>query len=84
MHAIAIYDHALQQLTADIAKATDAVPNIIIQEQLGEFKEVYLAIEKQIFWKVAPEMLPFALQAAYYCFDISYPKGLCSFFSFLE
>ncbi len=45
---------------------------------------VFLVTDNKILDHIEPRDLPFCLMAAYYVFNIEYPKGCHSFYSFLE
>ena len=59
-------------------------PSLLAKElPVGEV-EVFLVCEQQVITKVTGIEAPMALLAAYYSYNMSYPKGTNSFFTFLE
>ena len=60
----------------------EQAPSLLIVGELGDIREVFLVAEGEIFCKIVPVEAPLLLLAAYY--SLSYPKGLVTFYSFLE
>ena len=60
-------------------------PSLVVKELPGgEDAEVFIVCE-QVFISNIPGMeAPFGLLAAYYSYNMQYPKGLNSFFTLLE
>ena len=46
--------------------------------------QAYLVVDSHVIDEVPIDDLPFALMAAYFVFNICYPKGCNNFYSFLE
>ncbi len=59
-------------------------PTLLIVGQLGEVKQVLLIVEQQVVCQVKPREAPLCLLAAFYTFNMKYPKGLENFYQFLE
>ena len=61
-------------------------PSIIVKEKIGGDRdaEAFLVIENQVICKIPAVYCPLYLLAAYYVFNMSYPKGFLSMFIFLE
>ena len=76
------------QVTSDleeVALGVDlAAPSLLIVGQMGDIKEVFLLGEQRILCKIKPIESPLLLLADFYSYNMSYPKGLQQFYSFLE
>ena len=68
--------------------ATDVqelAPTLLVVGNLNEVKEVFLVIEKTIVCQIRSiDEPPLLLLAAFYSFNISYPKGLETMYKLLE
>lgn len=53
---------------------------VLVQED----NDIFLIVDKNIVDKVEPQDIPFALMAAFYVFNIHYPKGCHVLYAFLE
>ena len=62
----------------------EPAPTILVLGQMGEIKEVLLVVEYQVVCRVKPREAPLCLLAAYYAYDMKYPKGLENFYTFLD
>ena len=72
-------------LTAAVAGSQSlSHPCVLVKELPGEKIEVYLVCEQVIISQIAGIEAPLLLLAAYYCYNMQYPKGLSSFFTLLE
>lgn len=56
-------------------------PHIVIT---AEDREAVLVVDKQVIDKLDIINIPFALMAAFFVFNICYPKGCSTFYSFLK
>lgn len=65
-------------------KVPEAVPCILVVGQLSKINETFLVVEKQVICKVKPVLCPLMLLAAYYSYNMSYPTGLKTLYTFLE
>ena len=65
------------------AGVTELAPTLVVKEQLSGDVEVFICCENSILTKVTGVEAPIFLLAAYYSFNIQYPKGLTSLFSLL-
>lgn len=60
-------------------------PQLIVIKQAHQVKSAYLAVEGRVICQVKePTKAVFVLIAAYYAYNMSYPKGLVSFYLFFE
>ena len=60
-------------------------PSLVVKELPGgEDVDVFIMCEQVIICKIQGMEAPFGLLAAYYSFNMQYPKGLNSFFTLLE
>ena len=65
-----------------MSESTRLEPYIVV---VGEdVLRAYLVVDSHVIDEVPIGDLPFALMAAYFVFNICYPKGCNNFFSFLE
>lgn len=71
-------------LTAAVSGSSQSHPSIIVKEMPGEKVEVFLVCEQVIISEIAGMEAPLLLLAAYYSYNMQYPKGLSSFFTLLE
>ena len=71
-------------LTAAVSGSSKYHPSLIIKEFPGEKIKVFLVCEQVIISAITGMESPLALLAAYYSFNMHYPKGLNSFFTLLE
>ena len=67
-----------------VSSIEEAAPSLIVLGQLGEVKEVFLVAESQIICKINPNEAPILLLGAFYAFNMAYPKGLETMYTFLE
>lgn len=67
-----------------LAAVEEPAPTLLIVGQLGSVKETFIVAETQLVCKVKPHEAPLALLAAFYCYNMSYPKGLETFYMFLD
>ena len=68
---------------ADVAKAQQFHPYIVVKTE-EEDSTISLATDGQIVTAVPLEDVPFTLMAAYFTYNICYPKGTINFFTFME
>lgn len=59
-------------------------PYILIIGEDTESIEAYLVVDKQVIDEVSFIDIPFVLMAAFFVYNICYPKGCNNFYSFLE
>ena len=72
-------------ITAAVSDIDEAAPTLIIKETFeGQVREVFLVSEKEVLCKIEPQKSPLFLFAAFYAFNMQYPKGLVSLYTFLE
>ena len=71
-------------LTAAVSGSSQSHPFLIVKEMPGEKVEVFLVCEQVIISEIAGIEAPLALLAAYYSYNMQYPRGLSSFFTLLE
>ena len=71
-------------MTAAVIGCKTSRPSLIIKEKIGEEVEIFLICEQTIITQVTGLEAPIALLAAYYAFNMQYPKGLQSFCTLLE
>ena len=71
-------------LTAAVTGCTMSHPSLIVKEKIGDEVEVFLICEQMIVTQVTGLEAPIVLLAAYYAFNMQYPKGLQSFCTLLE
>ena len=71
-------------LTSAVSGSSLDHPSIVVKELPGEKVEVFLVCEQVIITEIAGMEAPMLLLAAYYSFNMHYPKGLSSFFTLLE
>ena len=72
-------------LTAAVSGFSLPHPSLIVREiPGGEDVEIFLVCEQVIISKIAGMEAPLVLLAAYYSYNMHYPKGLNSFFTLLE
>ena len=51
--------------------------SILVKKAIdGSVKEVFLICEGQVLCKISPELSPLYVLAAFYAFNMKYPKGL--------
>ena len=68
-------------LLEEIQEKQQLEPYLVINK---EDEEVFLVVDKNVIDKVEPKDIPFTLMAAFYVFNIRYPKGCHVLYSFLE
>ena len=67
------------------ANVVEPAPSLIVTGHLcAEIKEVTIAAEKQMLFTTNALEAPLSLLSAYYALHITYPKGLQTFYTFLE
>ena len=71
-------------LTAAMSGLSQSHPSLVVKEMPGEKVEVFLVVEHMIISEIAGIEAPLLLLAAYYAYNMKYPKGLTSFFTLLE
>ena len=72
-------------ISAAASEKDEAAPTLIVKESFeGEVSEVFLVSEKVVLCKIDPPKSPLFLFAAFYAFNMQYPKGLVSLYTFLE
>ena len=59
-------------------------PSLLVVIKDGEVQDLYLIIEGVPLKKIPPTDVPIYLLAAFYAFNISYPKSLSHFYDLLE
>ena len=64
---------------ADVAKAKQFHPYIVVKTE-EEDSAISLATDGQIVTAVPLENVPFTVMAAYFTYNICYPKGTINFF----
>ena len=69
----------------EVAKGMEEpAPSLIILGQLKDAKEVLLLVEGKLVTKIELIKAPIILLGAFYCFGMSYPKGLQNLYTFFE
>ena len=72
-------------ISAATSEIDEAAPTLIVKENFeGQVSEVFLVSEKVMLCKIDPQKSPLYLFAAFYAFNMQYPKGLVSLYTFLE
>ena len=66
------------------AEVTELAPSLMFIGRLGNVREVFLVAEGSLISKVEAIEAPLVLLAAYYSYNMSYPPGLVTFYTFLE
>ena len=66
-------------LTAAVSGSSLSHPSLIVKEIPGEKVQVFLVCEQVIISEIAGMEAPLVLVAAYYSYNMQYPKGLSSF-----
>jgi len=66
------------------AEVPNAAPCILVVGQLNKIVETFLIVEKKVICIVKPILCPLLLLAAYYSYNMSYPTGLKTLYTFLE
>lgn len=70
---------------AAIAESTELAPSLLVKRNFdGSIKEVFLICERQVLCKITPELSPLYLLAAFYAFNMKYPKGLHSLYTLFQ
>ena len=83
-HHVFIFQESLS-ITAAVSDVDEAAPTLVIKESFeGQVKEVFLVSEKEVLCKIPPQKSPLYLLAGFYVFNMKYPKGLVSLYTFLE
>lgn len=67
-------------VTAVVSDNDHLEPYILVVES----NEVYLVVDKRVVHQVEVMDIPFNLMAAYFVYNICYPKGCSNFYTFLE
>lgn len=63
-----------------VGEVTEPAPTLLVtMKETGQVGEIYLVIEGVNFQKVREKETPIALLAAFYAFNIIYPKHLVPF-----
>ncbi len=65
-----------------IAAKSQLEPYLLLVQE--DHNIIFLVIDNKILDQIQPRDLPFCLMAAYYVFNIQYPKACHMFYSFLE
>ena len=89
-HALLVVSHAFifqesLSVTAAVSDIEEPAPTLMIKESLeGQVKEVFLISENEVLCKIPPQKSPLYLLAGFYVFNMKYPKGLVSLYTFFE
>ena len=75
---------ASQNMAAAASALSVVHPSLIVKEKLDRQVEVFLACEKTLITDVKGLEAPYILLAAFYAFNMVYPKGTTSFYTLLE
>ena len=78
-----------QQVTINITQQVKTINQptptfLATMEGPGRVKEIYFVVEGTNLGKVEESKIPVSLLAAFYCFNMQYPKSLTPFYNFLE
>ena len=76
------------KVTTDIQEVAknieEPAPSLVVLGQLKDAKEVFLVVEGNLISKIEIIKAPIILIGAFYCFNMTYPKGLHNLYMFLE
>ena len=64
----------------DISNLT---PYVVVGD-ITDAKQSFLVVDKKILCEIEFEGIPFCLMAAFFVFNIFYPRGCSNFYSFME
>ena len=73
-----------ENVTTVVEDISNLTPYMLIVGNIGDATQAFLVAVKKIISDVKFDDLPFCLMAAFFVFNICYPKGCCNFYAFME